>query len=56
MHNTRSGGLDRHSDQGGSKVATERTWALSGLAGFPPNFLGVVEDAVVTATHERSLR
>jgi hypothetical protein len=43
MHDTRRGGLDRHSDKGGSKVATERTRAISGLTGSPPNFLGVVE-------------
>jgi hypothetical protein len=43
MHDTNRGGLDRHSDNGGAKVATERTPAISGLAGFCSNFLDVME-------------
>jgi hypothetical protein len=43
MHDTNRGGLDRHSDNGGSKVATERTPAISGLIGFCSNFLDVME-------------
>src|SRR3984893_1596657 len=43
MFNANRGGLDRHSDNGGSKVATERTSAISGLIGSSPNFLAVVE-------------
>src|SRR6266850_8558703 len=43
MLNTNRGGLDRHSDNGGSKVAMERTPAISGLTGSSPNFLAVVE-------------
>ena len=40
MHDTNRGGLDRHSDNGGSKVATERTRrslaSLDLLASFWP--------------------
>jgi hypothetical protein len=43
MHDTNRGGLDRHSDNGGAKVATERTPAISGLIGPSPNFLALVE-------------
>jgi formate hydrogenlyase transcriptional activator len=43
MFNTNRGGLDRRSDNGGSKVATERTPAISGPIGSSPNFLAVVE-------------
>jgi hypothetical protein len=43
MHNTNRGGLDRRSDNGGSKVATERTPAIAGLIGFCSNFLDVME-------------
>jgi hypothetical protein len=39
------GGLDRHSDNGGSKVATERTPAIYGLAGSARKFLAVVRRA-----------
>ena len=35
-------GLDRHSDNGGSKVATERRPAISGLAGPSRKFPAVV--------------
>ena len=38
MHDTNRGGLDRRSDNGGSKVATERTPAISGLIGLVPTF------------------
>ena len=43
MFNANRGGLDRHSDNGGSKVATERTSAISGLIGSSPSFLTAVE-------------
>ena len=43
MLNTNRGGLDRHSDNAGSKVVTDRTPATSGLIGSSPNFLAVVE-------------
>jgi len=43
MFNTYRGGLDRHSDNAGSKVVTDRTPAISGLIGSSPNFLAVVE-------------
>ena len=42
MLDTNHGGLDRHSDNGGSKVATEKTLAISGLVGSSPGFLAVV--------------
>jgi len=42
MHDTNRGGLGRHSDNGGSKVATERTPAISGLAGSTRKFLSVL--------------
>ena len=44
MHDTNRGGLDRHSDNGGSKVSAERTPAISGLIGSSPNFLAAVEE------------
>jgi hypothetical protein len=43
MHDTNRGGLDRHSDNGRPKVATERTPAISDLIGSGPNFPAVVE-------------
>jgi hypothetical protein len=46
MLNTNYGGLDRHSDNGGSKVATERTPAISGLIGSTRKFLVVVRRAL----------
>jgi hypothetical protein len=42
MHDTNRGGLDRHSDNGGSKVASARTPAISGLAGSTRGLLAVV--------------
>jgi hypothetical protein len=39
MHDTNHVSLDGHSDNGGSKVATERTPAISGLIGSTRNFL-----------------
>jgi len=42
MHDTNRDGLDRHSDNIGSKVATERTPATYGLAGSTRKFLAVV--------------
>src|SRR5277367_1675619 len=49
MHDTNPGGLDRHSDNGGSKVATERTLAIAGLIGASPNFVAVVEQLGIVA-------
>jgi len=46
MHDTNRGGLYRHSDNGRSKVATERPPAISGLAGSSPNFLAAVRRAL----------
>ena len=46
MHDTNCNGLDRHSDNGGSKVATERAPAISGLAGFARKFLAEVRTAL----------
>jgi hypothetical protein len=46
MHDTNLCGLDRHSDDGGSKMTTERTPAISGLIGSSPNFLAVVRRAL----------
>ena len=43
MLNTSRGGLDRHSDNGGAKVATEGAPVNFGLIGSNPNFLAVVE-------------
>jgi hypothetical protein len=46
MHETNRDVLDRHSDHGGSKVATERTPAVSGHVGSTGNFLAVVRRAL----------
>jgi hypothetical protein len=46
MHDTNPGGLDRQSDNGGSKVATERTPAISGLIGSTRKFLAVTRRAL----------
>jgi hypothetical protein len=46
MFNANRDGLDCHLDNAGSKVATERTPAISGLIGFSPNFLAVVRRAL----------
>ena len=43
MLNRNRGGLDRHSDNGESKVAMERTLAISGLIGSSSNVLAGVE-------------
>ncbi len=43
MFNANRDGLDRHLDNAGSKVVTDRTPAISGLIGSSPNFLAVVE-------------
>jgi hypothetical protein len=43
MHDTNHHCLDRHSDNGRSKAATQRTPAISGLIGSSPNLLGGVE-------------
>jgi formate hydrogenlyase transcriptional activator len=50
MHDTNRGGLDRHSDNGGSRVASERAPANSGLIGSSPNFLEVVEQLRTVAS------
>ena len=50
MLNTNRGGLDRHLDNGGSKVATERAPVNSGLIGSSPNFLDVVEQLRTVAS------
>ena len=50
MLNTNRGGLDRHSDNAGSKVVTDRTPATSGLIGSSPNFLEVVEQLGTVAS------
>ena len=39
-------GLDRHLDNAGSKVATERAPAISGLAGSNRKFLAIVRRAL----------
>ena len=46
MHDTNRGGLYRHSDNGRSKVATERPPAISGRIGFCSNFLAGVRSAL----------
>jgi len=46
MHNTNRVGIDRHSDNGGLKVASRRTAAISGLAGPAGKFLAVVRRAI----------
>jgi hypothetical protein len=50
MHDTNRGGLDRRSDNDGSKVAAERTPAISGLIGSRPNFLTAVEQLGTVAS------
>ena len=50
MRDANRGGLVRHSDNGGSKVATERTPAISGLIGSSANFLAVVEQRGTVAS------
>jgi hypothetical protein len=56
MHDTNRGGLDRHSDHGRSKMATERTPAISGLIGSSPNFPAVVEQLGSVASTGGALR
>ena len=43
MHDTNPGGLDRYSEHRGSKVAIERTPAISELIGSNPNFPALIE-------------
>src|SRR3984885_11056074 len=43
MHDTNRDELGRHSENGGSRVASERASASSGLIGSSPNFLTAVE-------------
>jgi formate hydrogenlyase transcriptional activator len=44
------GGLDRHPYNGGSKLATKRPPAISGLIGSSPNFLTVLEQLGTVAS------
>jgi hypothetical protein len=46
MLNVNRDGLDRYSDDVGSKVATERDLALYGLAGSTREFLAAVRGAL----------
>jgi hypothetical protein len=46
MHDTNRGGSDLHSNNGGSKVATEKIPAISGLAGSPSKFTSGVRGAL----------
>ena len=46
MHDTNRGGRDGDSDNGGLKVASERTSAISGRIGFCSNFLAGVRSAL----------
>jgi hypothetical protein len=46
MFNANRDGLDRRSDDVGSKVATERPPAISGLAGSTRKFLTIVGRAL----------
>jgi hypothetical protein len=46
LHDTNRGGLDRHSDNGGAKIAAERPAAISGLAGSARKFLAAVRRAL----------
>jgi hypothetical protein len=46
MHDTDRAGLDRHSDNGGSKVATKTHPAISGPAGSTRSFLTGVRSAL----------
>ena len=50
MLNTNRVGLNRHSDNAGSKLAMERNPAISGLIGSSPNFLAVVEQLRTVAS------
>ena len=50
MFSVNRNGLDRHLDNGGSKVVMERTPAISGLIGSSPNFLAVVEQLRTVAS------
>src|SRR5277367_2061024 len=50
MLNTNRGGLGRHSDNSGSRVATDRAPAISGFIGSSPNFLEVVEQLRTVAS------
>ena len=49
MFNANLDGLDRHLDNAGSKVVTDRSPAISGLIGSSPNFLAVVEQLETVA-------
>src|SRR6267142_1612023 len=55
MLNMNYGALDRHSDNGGSKVVMEKTPAISGLIGSSPNFLAVVEQLRTVASVDCSV-
>ena len=55
MLNTNRGGLDRQSDSVWSKMAMERTLAISGLIGSSPNVLAVVEQLRDVASVDRAV-
>jgi hypothetical protein len=46
MHDTNPGGMARHSNNGGPKVATKRTPAVPGLARSTRKFLAVFRRAL----------
>jgi transcriptional regulator with GAF, ATPase, and Fis domain len=50
MHDTNRVGLDRHSDNVGSKVATVSPPAISGLIGSSPNFLSAIDQLETVAS------
>ena len=50
MFNANRDGLDRHLDNAGPKVVTDRTPAISGPIGFCSNFLDVMETPCLQRT------
>jgi formate hydrogenlyase transcriptional activator len=50
MFNANRDGMDRHLDNAGSKVVTDRAPAISGLIGSSPNFLAVAEQLGTVAS------
>jgi formate hydrogenlyase transcriptional activator len=50
MFNANRDGLRRHLDNGGPRLVTDRTPAISGLIGSSPNFLAVVEQLGTVAS------
>src|ERR1700724_1247853 len=49
MFNANRNGLDRHLDNAGPKMVTDRTSTISGLIGSSPNFLTTVEQVETVA-------